>query len=321
MKKFNLAIIHSTLQRTHRYSKGPFWFLIGFSIASLTLISLIIIFFQISYKEKAIPGIFVDNIYVGEKTQKQIEEIYNTKNEAIKGSEFTFTYNDQAATISAEALGIGYNSELIADQAVNLGKSSNIFSNFFLIINSYLNGTTLHTSYKYNTDILNTALAPLQKNIHIDPVDALFTVANSRVTTFKESINGQDIDFEKIKHLVEERVPSTIQSGKEQFVSMEVPIKVTKPTTTTEEANSFGIVEKIGEGESYFHHSIPNRIYNVTLAASRMNGILVKPDENFSFDTYLGDISKYTGYKEAYVIQNGKTVLGDFRQGGLRRRR
>jgi len=52
-------------------------------------------------------------------------------------------------------------------------------------------------------------------------------------------------------------------------------------------------------------------MHNVALAAARLNGILVKPGEEFSFVKYLGDVSKYTGYKEAYVIQSGKTVLGD----------
>ncbi len=43
----------------------------------------------------------------------------------------------------------------------------------------------------------------------------------------------------------------------------------------------------------------------------RVNGILIAPNEEFSFDKYLGDVSSYTGYQQAYVIQNGKTVLGD----------
>lgn len=313
MQKINInkEWLKIVFKKIHHYSKAPFWFLVGFSIASLTLISIIIVFFQLSYKEKVIPGIFVDDIYVGEKTQKQVEAIYDKKNLKIKDSKFIFTYNNIGATISAQTLDIGYNSKLIAEQTINLGKSSNLFSNFFLIVNSYLNGTTIHSSYKYQTDILASTLAPLQQEIHINPVDALFTVENNRVSTFKESSDGRDIDMEKVKKFVEERVPSMIQGERKQVFSMEVAVRITKPNITTEEANNFGIVEKIGEGESYFHHSIPNRIHNVTLAASRMNGILVKPNEDFSFNNYLGDVSKYTGYKEAYVIQNGKTVLGD----------
>jgi vancomycin resistance protein YoaR len=41
------------------------------------------------------------------------------------------------------------------------------------------------------------------------------------------------------------------------------------------------------------------------------NGILVAPDETFSFVKYIGDISATTGYKPAYIIKDGRTVLGD----------
>lgn len=47
------------------------------------------------------------------------------------------------------------------------------------------------------------------------------------------------------------------------------------------------------------------------LAASKFNGVLVKPGETFSFNDVLGDVSAYTGFQQAYVIKEGKTVLGD----------
>jgi vancomycin resistance protein YoaR len=72
-----------------------------------------------------------------------------------------------------------------------------------------------------------------------------------------------------------------------------------------------GIKELIGRGSSRFRGSISSRIHNIALASSRFNGVLVKPGEIFSFNKALGDVSIYTGYKEAYIIKDGKTVLGD----------
>ena len=47
------------------------------------------------------------------------------------------------------------------------------------------------------------------------------------------------------------------------------------------------------------------------MAASRINGTLVKPGETFSFNNALGDVSQFTGYRQAYIISGGKTILGD----------
>ena len=99
--------------------------------------------------------------------------------------------------------------------------------------------------------------------------------------------------------------------GKPEKIVFAVPIKIIKPKVTTDQANTFGIKELIAQGTSLFQHSIPNRIYNISLAATKLNGLLVAPGETFSFGKALGDISAFTGYKQAYIIQGGRTVLGD----------
>jgi vancomycin resistance protein YoaR len=83
------------------------------------------------------------------------------------------------------------------------------------------------------------------------------------------------------------------------------------PEITTDKINNLGINELIGRGSSTYFHSIPSRVHNVVLAASRINGTLVKPGDTFSFNDTLGDVSQFTGYKQAYIISDGKTILGD----------
>ena len=67
----------------------------------------------------------------------------------------------------------------------------------------------------------------------------------------------------------------------------------------------------VGKGISYFRGSIPSRIHNIQLASLKMNGILIPPGETFSFNKTLGDVSQSTGYQEAYIIKEGRTILGD----------
>lgn len=303
--------IKKIIVKSFHTSKGPFWFMVGFVLAATTLISIFIIVFQNFYKNRVIPGVFIENVYVGEKSKETTKEIFDEKNRSIQDSTFVFTFEEKIATVSAKELNIGYNSQLIADQAAMLGKSSNIFANFFIIITSYLNGTTLNSSYTFNDEVLNTLMKPIEQYAYTEPVDALFSVENNRVATFRQSIDGRKLDVVNAKKFVEDKVPIIIASEKNQTYVYEIPSITIAPATSTEEANKFGIVEEIGVGKSFYRHSIPNRVHNVSLAASRLNGILVKPEEEFSFAKYLGDVSKYTGYKEAYIIQGGKTILGD----------
>ncbi len=289
---------------------STYWFGVGFILAGALLASAILVFFQHTYANRAIPGIFVDNTYIGEKTVDEIQEIFDKKNLEIEKHNLTFSTDDLVATISAKQLKIGYDTNLISEQALSLGKTKSLLTDVYIILDAYVNGTFLKSAYTYNESALDTSLTEIHKEIYREPIDAQFTVENNRVVAFQESSNGADFDSDSLHRKVKAIIP-TLTLSESKNVAIEIPIKITEPKITTSEANNFGIVEPIGEGHSTFYHSIPGRIHNVALAASRLNGILVAPGEEFSFVKYLGDVSKYTGYKEAFIIQNGRTVLGD----------
>jgi vancomycin resistance protein YoaR len=88
-------------------------------------------------------------------------------------------------------------------------------------------------------------------------------------------------------------------------------LKKTQPEITLDKTNDLGINQRIGFGESYYHHSIINRVHNVGITAERISLVIVPPGEEFSFNKTLGEISKRTGYRSAYVISGGRTILGD----------
>lgn len=288
-----------------------FWFLTGFSLAAITLASLIVIYFQQTYKEKVIPGVFVENTYIGELTRQEVEEIFNAKNERIHNVSFTLSHEEDTATVSAQDLNIGYDTNLIAEQAMSVGKNSNLLSDMAIIVDSYLNGLVLTASYTSNPEQLKGKLTEIDKKITVEPVNALFTVSNNRVTAFQQSSNGQAIDYKKLTAQLDSHVQKIVREETPKNIFLQIPVTVIEPEIPTEKANNLGIVEVIGQGVSHFAGSIPNRVHNISLAASKINGVLIAPNEVFSFNKAIGDISKYTGYKEAYVISGGKTILGD----------
>ena len=98
-------------------------------------------------------------------------------------------------------------------------------------------------------------------------------------------------------------------SAKEFLINL--PVNELAPKIKTEDSNNFGIKELIADGKSRFLGSIPGRVHNIELAASKINGRLIPPGEIFSFNDALGDVSAATGFQPAYIIKGGRTVLGD----------
>lgn len=131
-----------------------------------------------------------------------------------------------------------------------------------------------------------------------------FNPNTKRVSAFKPSQEGRKLNKEKAFQLLSEAL---VSSSKNITLSVEV----IRPKVQTEDVNNLGIKELLGRGISNFTGSITNRIYNIGLAASRINGVLIAPGDTFSFNQAVGDITEATGFKKAYVIKEGRTVLDD----------
>jgi vancomycin resistance protein YoaR len=140
--------------------------------------------------------------------------------------------------------------------------------------------------------------------------DARFAFAEGRVTEFAPGKDGIIILQPETVRVMTEGI-TTLLSGKEKTISVALVASRTPPTVTMDRINEYGIEERIGRGESYYAHSIANRVYNVGLASTRTNSAFIPPGEEYSFNKTVGEISGATGYKTAYVISGGRTVLGD----------
>ncbi len=295
-----------------RAAKTTFWFSVGAILGLFFLTSFLFIFFQKSYHHLVFPGVMVYGIPLGGKTREEVKTYFAKKNISFEKTKFIFTLHDTPiGTLSAQELNLGYNENLLANQAFSIGRSQDMVANTSLVIQAYFYGINLPPSYQYLDDTIDTFIKPTAEAIKIEPTEALFTFENGKVTTFRPSSDGQELDIFALKKNLVSHLPSIIAAETNQTIVIPIPIKKLKPKITTEKVNNLGIKELIASGTSLYHGSIESRIYNLSLAASRVNGILVAPGEVFSFNNTIGDVSSFTGYKQAYIIQNGRTVLGD----------
>lgn len=305
-----LSNLRSRFSRPKKLFHTLFWFTVGAGFGLFFFTGLIALYYQQTYADKIYPGISVENKQFGGKPKEVVENYFKQKNQQLQQTQLLLKTPQNISSISAQELEIGYDEKLLSTQAYSIGRSENIFSNLFLIFQAYTEGINLEPSYHYSDEKLEQILAPIKEEINTEPIDAKFTFQNGRVTEFRSATEGRLLDTETLKETLLEKIVSAHASGKNQLVII-IPIKTVAPDVSNEDVNDLGIVERIGVGTSQFAGSIENRVYNLTLASNRLNGTLVKPGEVFSFNKTVGDISTLTGYKQAYIISGGRTILGD----------
>jgi len=162
----------------------------------------------------------------------------------------------------------------------------------------------------YDEEEIINLVTELASSVNREPQNSTFIFDGGRVKEFSPAKDGVRLKEDSLVSMITGNL-RTLETTDSKTISFEIPYETTAPDVKTEDVNNLGINELIGRGSSRYRGSISSRIHNLSLAASKFNGVLVAPGETFSFNNTLGDVSLSTGYKEAYIIKDGKTVLGD----------
>ncbi len=137
--------------------------------------------------------------------------------------------------------------------------------------------------------------------IEIAARDAKLNFQEGKVVEFITHRDGRRLEIETTRQAVNQTLLTE---------NLEIPLAVEtiKPQIITEEVNDMGIKEIIGTGESDFSGSPPNRRHNIRTGAAKLNGVLIKPEEEFSLVKTLGPVNAASGYLPELVIKENKTI-------------
>jgi vancomycin resistance protein YoaR len=130
-----------------------------------------------------------------------------------------------------------------------------------------------------------------------------FDDETGELIVLQESSIGRRLDVEVVNQqlvALSEKPASVVQ----------LPIQVISPTVSSQNLESLGIEELISESTSYFKGSSQGRAHNIALAASKFHGVVIPPGEVFSFNQYLGPVTKENGYDESLIIYGNRTTVG-----------
>lgn len=261
---------------------------------------------------KIYPNVYLDKQNFGLKSREEIIKYYDDKTSKLDKTSVEVFYKDEPiATFSAQTLGLKYDGRTTAERAYLVGRSTNTPSKYLQKILTIFNLKKFYfdSEIEYDNSELKDFLSTSEEKYNLPAKNALFKFENGKVVEFRKESDGLEILTEKFLSDFDK----AINELKTDSVNKKVVLnsEVIKPEIKLSDINEYGIEEFIAEGKSDYTHSIPQRVHNLTLAASKFNGVLIPKDKTFSFNETVGDISSLTGYQPAYIIKEGKTVLGD----------
>ena len=134
----------------------------------------------------------------------------------------------------------------------------------------------------------------IHSEVYKEVKDAYYT--KDPFTIYPEQ-KGIDFDVESAKTL--------IQEPKEQY---EIQLKITNPSKTVKEIGTEAFPDLLGVCKTNYVASNKNRTTNLILAAGKINGTVLLPGEEFSYNGVVGKRTVEAGYKNAATYSNGQVV-------------
>lgn len=262
---------------------------------------------KVFYKNKVLPYTYVNNKNVSGLSTLEVEKVLLEELDILNDKLYLFSFSDKEERhIPGKDLTFTYNFDRIRPILARENKSQiqNLLSVFMHVVLHEPTLITIKPSYK--PEVLESYFNDLDKKYGKEAKDAKFQLEGTRVVAFQIEEEGVKVDRRRTIADFE----NTLQEDSDH-PRITISSESQKPLVQIKDINTFGIIEKVAEGVSDYRGSSNERIHNLLRAATQLHGVLIPKGETFSYNKSVGDISVQTGYKQAYIIQDGKTILGD----------
>ncbi|MBQ8974170.1 MAG: VanW family protein [Oscillospiraceae bacterium] len=153
------------------------------------------------------------------------------------------------------------------------------------------------TEVEYEMKLVPTEsidLKSIYDSIYVEPVDAYF-----KGTEVIPEVVGVSFDLSAAEKSYKSAASGTVVT---------IPLIFTQPEVLSKDLGVDLFKDVLVEKSTSLSGSSSNRITNITLAASYINGTVLGPGETFSFNGTVGERTPDKGFKEAGAYAGGKTI-------------
>lgn len=257
------------------------------------------------------PGVKIDGVDVAGRTLYEVLSSRRSYENSLKENlSVTLVYGDQQWRVVADDLDYQTDYEAVIRRAYQLGREGTMRERYDTIHQLANEGVDIPVSYSYDVSILRTITDEIAQSLSIPMVNA--NVKGFDIATFEFSFTdesaGQTVNADR---LYEQALTALKSSNPGETVIVEC-------TAVQPSVRKSDLVGKFGKVASYHtscYGSNDNRIDNIRLALSELDGICVMPGETFSFNDTLGQRTAEKGYKKAGAFVDG--LLAEELGGGI----
>lgn len=159
-------------------------------------------------------------------------------------------------------------------------------------------------------ELIKNYLTDLSKSVNVKPQDPILSFENNTLKILVLPREGKILNIEKSAEEIQKQILENSTTNTQILPQKQISLifDTVEPKITNNKIQELQIEKLIGKGSSNFAGSPKNRVHNIQVATAKLNGTLIAPGEEFSFNKTLGETGPAEGYLPELVIKNNKTV-------------
>ena len=254
-------------------------------------------------RNKIFSGISAFGVELGGLKKKEAQEILQPIAAKIVDSPRILVFEDKEFKfLPRKELNAFIDLNRVVEETYSITRTGNIFRRIKDRIIVWRKGFEVPFQTELNPQRFEDFQGKVSSLINRSPGDA-YMESNKII----ESRTGVKLDLERFK----EEINESLKNLDEEKYIVNLPVITIDPKITTQNIlKELAIDRELGTYPTSLENKEDNTIYNIRLASEVINGILIKPQEIFSFNKYIGPAEKADGYKESTIIANGLFVNG-----------
>lgn len=231
--------------------------------------------------------------------KNQLNSKINDLANNINNNSIIVKVNDKEYKILVSDIIYKLDKDNVKNKIMNYGKDKTFLEQFGLI---YL---SVERNYKFdikiNTDKLQEEIKKIYEDTYIEAVEPKFEINGDNLNIIKDQ-DGKSIDEEDLMNKIIEKVNS--DEVEDNNIVIQEEYKTIKSKISSDDLK--GLDYKISSATTYFAGTGYNRGLNIANATNKINGTLLMPGDEFSYEEKVSPVELNNGYYMAPAIINGK---------------
>ncbi|NLJ23860.1 MAG: hypothetical protein GX354_00380 [Firmicutes bacterium] len=249
-------------------------------------------------------GVRVASLGVGGLSHREASLYLSEHLDKVIQRPVTIVYGSMQWDLIPSEIGITTDLETILMAAFRVGRRGNLLRKIADHYQSQIEGWEIPHLVSVDQEKLASLLRRIAVTANIPPMDARIVLTEDDKIEIIPGYPGQKID---VPQLAKEVMAAATRPNHREIV---ISPELVEPDFSTEDAYALGLHRCIAHFTTTFDQRDINRASNIRLAASCLEGVLLKPGEIFSFNRQVGPRLGSDGYKPAPVIVDGELLPG-----------